>query len=94
MGAGTPTVNVGFSTGEDVDDSVTELEDGSVASSAARTAPRRVADEYRTDSRAALRRMFAMEGLESQNTKYLSTTPGCECGTDYLRKGVGRMSVL
>lgn len=56
----TPTVKVGFSIGEDVDDSVTELEEGSVASSSARTAPRKAADEYRADSRAASRRIFAI----------------------------------
>lgn len=65
MEAGTLTVKVGFSTGEDVDDSVTELEDGSAASSSARTAPRRVADEYSTDSKAALTRIFAIKDLES-----------------------------
>jgi len=86
MRAVTPTVKVGFSTGEDVDDSVTELEDGSVASSSARTAPRRVADENRTDSRAALTRMFAMEDVESQDTQNLSTEPSCECGTEYSRR--------
>jgi len=87
-------VKVGFSTGEDVDDSITELEDGSAASSSARTAPSMAADEYRTDSRAALTRIFAMEELESQDTQNLSMIPSCKCGTEYLRRDADRISVL
>lgn len=54
------TVKVGFSIAEDVDDSTTEVDEASAASSSARTWPKRAAEEYRVDRSASLIRILRM----------------------------------
>ena len=66
-------MNVGFSNGEVVDDSVMEVEDSSETSSSARTWPRRAEDEHRADSNAALKRIFAIHDLDFKTRGLLVT---------------------